>query len=97
MQKTNLTKQFLHHLINFKFFLPLKYYQKSTKILDMLFVSKAALHSETYVPGTKNVVMFWHLFFDDEEHWRPDDPAIFIEQQSQRAKPRELMQMLMKH
>lgn len=45
----------------------------------------------------KKIVMFWHLFFDDEEHWRPDDPAIFIEQQSQRAKPRELMQMLMKH
>lgn len=45
----------------------------------------------------KKVVMFQHLLFDDTEDWRLDDPAIFIEQQSQRAKPRELMQMLMKH
>lgn len=45
----------------------------------------------------KKVVMFQHLLFDDTEHWRLDDPAVFIEQQSQRAKPRELRQMLMKH
>ena len=45
----------------------------------------------------RKVVMFQHLLFDDTEHWRLDDPAIFIEQQPQRAKPRELRQMLMKH
>lgn len=45
----------------------------------------------------KKVVMFQHLLFDDTEHRRLDDPAVFIERQSQRAKPRELMQMLMKH
>lgn len=45
----------------------------------------------------KKVVMFQHLLFDDTGHHGLDDPGIFIEQQSQRAKPRDLMQMLMKH
>lgn len=97
LQKTNPTDQFLRPLINSKFSLLSKYCNKVH--LDTRFaictqrnIAQGDLHL-----WTKLAVMLQHLLFDDREHWRVDHPGVFIEQQSQGAKPRELRQMLMKH